>query len=249
MAFKRILFGWILMVLFCVAVNAQTAQYQEKINKAQKHIYKKEYDEALLIIEELQAEDELDITALELKITIAIQTDETRDVFKEIENLLRQNPGMGEFYYLRGVLNMHTQKYVKALSDFQSAMAFDVDKKYEVKILLNEGMANLYLHEYEEAEEKFNNAINMDQSNATAYHSLGMLKYQSELYDEAITNFLKALKYEDNNPITYYNLGMAFFKADKTDDACYYFNRSCELGHKNACIMFYLHCAEDKKSK
>lgn len=237
----------IAFLIICVFINAQDVFDNPNLEKANKLIAEKEYAEALAIINGELEKDNKNIQTLELKLNVSVKTENEKDVLKDIEKVLEQEPDNPEFIYLRAVVYFHMRKYTKAIEDFDKSIVLDIMEEYKPKVFLNKAMCHFYLHEYDLAEENVNFVLDLDNKNANAYHSLGMIRYETQVYDEAVDNFLKALKFENNNPITFYNLGMTYLKLKDGENACRYFNKSCDLSYKNACKMLYLECTNDNR--
>ena len=223
-----------------VVLNGQSSS--DEFSKANKLFENGNYEESFNILKGIVEANSLDFPALELLTNASIKLDKTKDVLKILDNLLEENPSVGEYYLFRAVIYLQLQRYNKSQEDLDNALTYEVPGNYRVKVYLNRGMLQFQLGEYDLAEKEFTSALQIDPKNAIANHSLGMLKYETQQYDEAISYFVKALKQDDKSPITHYNLGMTYLKIEDKENACYYFNKACDLGYKNACKMLYLQC-------
>jgi tetratricopeptide (TPR) repeat protein len=101
------------------------------------------------------------------------------------------------------------------------------------------------LQEDERALEDISKSIELNNNNASAYHSRGMLNYQYKDYEAAVEDFQQALLFNENNAETNFNLGMSYFRLEDKDRACPYFHKACKEGNLNACKMVLMECARN----
>lgn len=243
----RVVFFKLLLFISALTATSQDPEVPKELKEADFYIGNEQYDKALQLIDKALRKDPLNLDALEKKIAIYQSTDRLKDASKEIEEKLERNSKQGEYYYIRGVLNMYREKYVKSIENFESALENDIRSEDFYRVYLNRGMAYLHLTEFDLAEKDFQKAIELKPGFATAYHSLGMLKYETKEYEKAVEYFSKAIEIDESNAITYYNMGMSYFRLEDYDNACFCFNKSCMLGHRNACRLHLMECSKDLK--
>ena len=231
----------------CFFIHAQASDddIQRNLRQVDVQISIGNLSEALLIIEDILLMQPSNLEAQEKKINILIQQERSKDAISDIEEYISMYPTQPEYYYLRAVLNLQKQKYVKAIEDFNQAIQLDMPEESVYKVHLNRGMAYFYYQEYDLAESDFSETLSLNSNNAAAYHGKGMVSYELNQYEDAIAEFQRALKIEMNNPITHYNLAMSYFRLDDSENACYHFNKSCALGHRNACRLLMMECDLD----
>ena len=129
------------------------------------------------------------------------------------------------------------------MNKFDQALELEPGDKFEIAI--NRGFSNLGLQNYSEALNDFNTAIEIEPNNAGAYHSRARTHYLLEDYGAAINDYTESLDRNEDNPVVFYDLGMAYFKLDDLNNACKNFQRSCQLGNKNACKKFLFECTQE----
>lgn len=234
------------IVILIIWVNSSIFGQQDDLEKslaaAQIQINIGDYSRALLTLEDILVKQPDNLKAQEMKINILVEEDRTKDALRDIEQHIAMYPGHPEYVYLRGVLYLQKEKFSKAIEDFDRAIQMDMPGEYLSKVYLNRGLAHYHNQDYEEAEADFSEVLTLDPKNAAAYHGRGMVKYDTQEYEEAIVEFQHALKIEGDNPITHYNLAMSYFRLDDEENACYHFNKSCALGHRNACRLLMMEC-------
>lgn len=244
MPLNKVLLVSILMSLTFSAL-AQNKLLQEEINLTRDLISKGDFQQAIVHANNARSIDEDDIDALEVWANAYLAADNSKEALRVIEQEILEQPNKAEYWYIRGVIYLQREKYSKALDDFASAAELDMPAEKRFKVFLNIGAINLALGDFEQSETNFNKALELNPNSSTVYHSLGMLEYENREYDKAVGYFIKSLQIDPSNAITHYNLGMTYFRLDDSDNACYHFNKSCGLGHKNACRLFLMQCANE----
>lgn len=237
----------LLILIFCFIQLSLLAQDEipENLREAQAAIESENYDRALNLVENEIDKNADDLYALEMKLNIFYRTERQKEAAKFVDALCFKYPNKPEYLYLNGVNYMLREKYPRAIREFEAALEKGLAEQYFTKLYFNRGLANMRLAEYELAEADFNLVLEEDPKKASAYHSLGMLKYSQNNYQEASENFLKAIQYNDNSSVVYFNLAMTYYRLEELDNACFYFNKSCSLGHRNACRLLLMECAEE----
>ncbi|MBN1599595.1 MAG: tetratricopeptide repeat protein [Bacteroidales bacterium] len=240
-----------LITLFFILANVQSLLYSQSgesdpgVQLVDSYVAAGNITKALVELENILVKNPANLEAQEMKINILVQQDRGKEAFKDIEEYMVMYPNKPEYFYLRAILNLQKEKYSKAIDDFDKAVQTKMPENSVYKVYLNRGMAHFYLQDYDLAEADFNEVIDRDSKNAAAYHGKGMVKYELREYDEAVVQFQKALHEDEGNPITHFNMGMTYFRLDESDNACYHFNRSCTLGHRNACRLLMMECTEE----
>jgi tetratricopeptide (TPR) repeat protein len=234
-----------LLSLFPLCLFSQEDDIDKSLRLADVQVSSGELQKALLTIEDILVKQPDNLDAQEKKINILVQQDRSKDALKDIEEYILAYPSQPEYYYLRAILRLQDQKYDKAIEDFDRAIQLDMPKGAEYKVYLNRGMAHFYNQDFDQSDNDFNEVIALNPKNAAAFHGKGMIRYELGQYEDAIVEFEKALKLEEDNPITHFNLAMSYFRIKEMDNACYHFNRSCALGHRNACRLLMMQCDID----
>jgi tetratricopeptide (TPR) repeat protein len=226
---------------------SQVTADSTKIKLADQYVSSGNYNEALVIYKDILFSNPEYLDVQEKKLNTLMLADRQKEASKDIDDLIRMYPQNAGYYYLRAIIGLKNEKYVKAVEDFDKAIQLDMPKNYLYKVYLNRGMSHFYLQDFDLAESDFKSVIELDPQIAAAYHGLGMVKYEQKEYEEAVTEFQKSLKYDEKNSITHFNMAMSYFRLEEKDNACYHFNRACALGNRNACRLLMMECAQEIK--
>jgi len=237
---------FIILIIISACLRALT-QENPKIDlllqEADIELEKSNFSEALRKVERALALSPRHIKALEKRINIYYQMDDIKEASNFIDEAIIEFPSEGEFYYLRGLINIDRKKYYKALNDFNKVLDFKSVDPY--KVYLNRAVANTNLQEYELAIDDLTKSIELNKENASAYHSRGMVYYELKDYNLAVNDFAEAIKLSQDNPVTFFNLGMSYYRMEDKESACPYFHKACSMGDKNACRMAFMECAKN----
>jgi tetratricopeptide (TPR) repeat protein len=233
--------------LFADVLYSQGTIDSTALKSADQYISSGNYNEALVIYKDILFANPENLDIQEKKLNVLMIANREKEAYKDVEDLIRMYPRNPGYYYLRAILELKNEKFVKSVEDFDKSVELDMPKNYLYKVYLNRGMAHYYLQDFDLAEADFKSVIELDPQIAAAYHGLGMVKYEQKEYEDAVSEFQKSLKYDEKNSITHFNMAMSYYRLEEKDNACYHFNRSCALGNRNACKLLMMECAEDIK--
>jgi tetratricopeptide (TPR) repeat protein len=237
----------VILIIFFVNLEALT-QDNPRINillqEADAELEKSNFSEALRKVENALVLSPGNVRALEKRVNIYYQMNEIKEASKCVNEAIIEFPAESELYYLRGLINISRKKYYKAINDFNKI--FELEQPVDFyKVYLNRAIANTNLQEYELAIEDLTKSIELNSTNASAYHSRGMVYYELKDYNLAVNDFKQAINLSHDNPVTFFNLGMSYYRLEDKESACPYFHKACSLGDKNACRMAFMECAKN----
>ena len=92
--------------------------------------------------------------------------------------------------------------------------------------------------EYEEAIDSYNIAIQLDPSDAQAYHWRGWVKSQLKQHNEAIADYDEVLRLNPNDGVVYYNRGLAKYRLNQYKEAIFDYDKAISLNDNNAHTYF-----------
>jgi len=233
----------IILFVYLEALTQENPKIDLLLQEADTELEKSNFNVALKKVESALELSPRNIRALEKRINIYYQMNEIKEASKYVEEAIIEFPAESELYYLRGLINISRKKYYKAINDFNKI--FELEQPVEFyKVYLNRAVANTNLQEYELAIEDLTKSIELNSTNASAYHSRGMVYYELKDYNLAVNDFKQAINLSHDNPVTFFNLGMSYYRLEDKESACPYFHKACSLGDKNACRMAFMECAK-----
>jgi len=146
---------------------------------------------------------------------------------------------MAEYYFKLGSIYYHLRKTIDSLHNISSALSlFKTKSGYERRIAACEialGLNSVDLHQWEEAEERFYNALNYANKvadtpmKALIYHDLGLLYAEQNMSKAAIHWLTESMTYNDPDHKTIYLICREYFKLDQSDKAVEWLDRGIEL--------------------
>jgi protein O-GlcNAc transferase len=241
---KQALIIPIILFIYLEASSQENPRIDLLLKEADAKLEESDFNGALNKVESALDLSPQNIIALEKRINIYYQMNEIKEALKYVDEAILKFPVEGELYYLRGLIYISRKKYYKAINDFNKV--FELQQPVEFyKVYLNRAVANTNLQEYELAIEDLTKSIELNDTNASAYHSRGMVYYELKDYNLAVNDFKKAINLSHENPVTYFNLGMSYYRLEDKESACPYFHKACSLGDKNACRMAFMECAKN----
>ncbi|MBN1788932.1 MAG: tetratricopeptide repeat protein [Bacteroidales bacterium] len=223
------------------------AQEDARINtllaEADGFINENKLNDALVKVQDVIEMAPSNIPALQKRINIYFLMNNEKESVRYVDEAIRKYPEVGEFHYLRGIINNERGKYIRALDDFNQAINLHSSGNL-FRYYLGRGVSHMNLLEYDQALADFTASIEQNDTVASAYHSRAMLNYEMKDYSAAVEDFLKALTYSEGNSALYFNLGMSYYRLNEKEKACPYFHKSCTMGNTNACRMTLMECAK-----
>lgn len=164
-----------------------------------------------------------------------------KDALKIAEDAITSFPKVAELYYVCGLLEFQRGKPKYAVESYDKAQSID-PKWNTYQVLLNRGIANDALMNFDLALKDYTGAIAADPNNSGGYIARANMQYNLSKYREAIEDFKKAEVLSPDNSVLSYNIGMAYYRGEDRATACRYFQKSCSQGNQNACKMMVLNC-------
>jgi len=158
--------------------------------------------------------------------------------FKELRIIIdelkaKKLNNMPRIEYLDGIVLLAENKPKKALAALKSAES-NIGHMYSLHISL--GHVYLKIKKWEDAENSFRKALQIDINNAHASHGLGITLIRQEKYEEAIDSLLTAIGLLFYFPEAHYHLGEALYNIKQYERAIEAFNVAITMnpGYKKA---------------
>ncbi len=106
-------------------------------------------------------------------------------------------------------------------------------KKLAPSTWLDTGKAHFMKCEYNEANQAFDKAIELDPNDAMTWNNKGIVLYHQNKYDEAIKAYDKAIRINPRDEESWDGKGSALMHQDKYDDAIAAYEKAIELNPKS----------------
>ena len=91
-----------------------------------------------------------------------------------------------------------------------------------------------YLHEYEDAIESYQKAIELNPEDAGAYYNMGISYDNIEAYEKAIEAYQKAIELNPEDAGVYYNMGISYDNIEAYEKAIEAYQKAIELNPEDA---------------
>ncbi len=217
---KSIIFGFIVVVLFCMVSGSLAQdlqqQYNDKLREAnevrakmgQEGITKDEYDNLLKTYESLQQE----IKALNAKISSDVELTERINNAKRAYN-------DGNTLFKKG-------QYDEALAAYDKAIS--LDDGYS-KAYYGKGLTFVKQRKLDEAIEVFKKAVEIDPSYDRAYSALGSANKDKKNFTESIAAYQKAMEINQKDETIVYNLALVYNDMKDNANAIKYFRMATQI--------------------
>ncbi len=176
--------------------------------------------------------------AIEIKPTYALAYKQLGDVYQNMEKdaeaitaykkCYENNNESDDACYNLGYLYNGMAEYTTALEWLKKAN----DIKKGVDVYNEIGFANYKLKKNGEAIRAYQNALELNEKNGTAYKGMGdvyRLNFSPAKVDDAITNYLKAVEYNPKSSGSHYGLGWCYNEKEMYEEAIPLLNKSIEL--------------------
>ena len=105
---------------------------------------------------------------------------------------------------------------------------------------INKGLSFLKQRKYNEAEENFKKAIEINPQNDSAYYNLGNIYKRQQKYNEAEESYKKAIEINPQNDSAYNNLGILYQLQQKYSNAEESYKKAIEINPQNDSAYYNL---------
>lgn len=156
----------------------------------------------------------------------AAAEDKTDEAFKQIRQVLQEDPRILEAHITLGNLYSKQKDYGRARESFQNAL--NLNDKYAAGIF---GLAKSYEDEgnLDAAETGFRRLTELDPHDSKAYFHLGEIALHRKQYDVAVSNFKRAVDLDPDQAGSRNRLGACYLEMKDYDKALAEFQKALEL--------------------
>ncbi|MDO4462065.1 MAG: tetratricopeptide repeat protein [Bacteroidia bacterium] len=144
------------------------------------------------------------------------------------------NPFLIGAYNLHGIIMLRQGKSKEALEDFHKGLEVEKDN---INLLMNCGIANINLDEYDEAISCCDKVLEFDSRNVPAVLYKGIALVQKGDSTAAMTEFKRAVSFNSYSPDAYTYLGMLNYQLKNYDEALACYNKLTELRPTDANVF------------
>lgn len=144
------------------------------------------------------------------------------------------NPFLIGAYNLHGIIMLRQGKSKEALEDFQRGLDIEKDN---INLLMNSGVANINLEQYEKAISCCDKVLEYDSRNVPAILYKGIALVQKGDTIPAMTEFEHAVKINSYSPDAYTYMGMLHYQMKNYEKALESYNKLAELRSTDANVF------------
>ncbi len=121
-------------------------------------------------------------------------------------------------------------------------------KPADIRYLQLLGLTSLKLHDYNTAENCFNEILKVEPDRLEAVYNLALTYQMAEKLEDAKTYYYKALSINDKDKDTLYNLGLLLYEMGEYKDAVSSLEKASKLDPEKSILQFYIAKCKDKIS-
>ena len=197
---------------------------QEIIKVVENKIKEKNYDDAIIYLEEMiKNDDENYLLGLSTIADIHVMRKDFSQAIIYFDKIIQINPKLPFIYNNKGYVLLKTNKIDEAKECFSLAIKY---KKDFFEALNNFGIVLQKQGLFSEAEGYFKKSIDINNNYIDAYDNLIKLEIKLNNLNEAENLCKKLNKVQDNRPNTLNNLGIIYKKKNKINDSTKYFEKA-----------------------
>lgn len=207
--------------------NTQIMEETQELLKQVEGLFENEkYDETIELLshELLSTQNNSDLYAWAAWANLRLK--KTQNAFHLAEKSIRTDPNNSFGYLIRGGVYHQTDRYSKALVDYNMAIKLDPNNSYAYG-----GRATLFLDrmEYDKAILDFNKAIELNRNYRSGYNNRGNTWWYKGDYKKAIEDYNLAIELSPNDELIYQNRAKAWNKIGEYEKALIDINKAIEL--------------------
>ena len=168
-----------------------------------------------------------------------------KEAMLDVEKAISIDSTIGQSYFLKGYLMLHSDSLERALSFFDKSIALHDTNVYSYYY---KAMIFSRMNKYEDAYLNFNKAIGIDKKFAEAYFGLANLQISQFKANEAERLYKKVININPDFAYAYFNLGLMCILSDG-NKAMKYFDKTIELSPAFANAYFIRGYLEKNQGK
>ena len=179
-----------------------------KIKMAEGASSNREYDEALMRLDEVIAEDPGIMEARQVRANIYLQLDRAEEAAEECKEALKIDPEYNAAIFTLAQAYKKLKKYDEAVAGFERAIQID---PRDAKPHVNLGEVFLEIRDFDRAIVHLEEAISIDPEHSSlAHNNLGAAFLEKKMLERAEAELLKALEMRPRIPDAHHNLALLY---------------------------------------
>jgi len=179
-----------------------------KIKMAEGASSNREYDEALMRLDEVIAEDPGIMEARQVRANIYLQLDRAEEAAEECKEALKIDPEYNAAIFTLAQAYKKLKKYDEAVAGFERVIQLD---PRDPKPHVNLGEVYLEMKDLDRAIAHFEEAISIDPEHSSlAHNNLGAAFLEKKMLERAEAELLKALEMRPRIPDAHHNLALLY---------------------------------------
>jgi arylsulfatase A-like enzyme/Tfp pilus assembly protein PilF len=179
-----------------------------KIKMAEGASSNREYDEALMRLDEVIAEDPGIMEARQVRANIYLQLDRAEEAAEECKEALKIDPEYNAAIFTLAQAYKKLKKYDEAVAGFERAIQID---PRDAKPHVNLGEVFSEIRDFDRAIVHLEKAISIDPEHSSlAHNNLGAAFLEKKMFERAEAELLKALEMRPRIPDAHHNLALLY---------------------------------------
>jgi tetratricopeptide (TPR) repeat protein len=205
-------------------------------NRAQAYIILKQYDAALIDLDQLIKRQGV-TTPAAVFVLKGVALAESNQVTAALQafNRAEQVEPSALIYSNRALVYQRSGQLLLALEDLTRAVQLAPNAINR----LNMASLRLQLEQYPQVVQEMNQFIAVDKSFFSAFLTRGIAQYNLGKYEESIKDFIISLRMVPDLPEAYYYAGLAFAKLNQKQDAAQNLTRAADIYLRNNQASYY----------
>ena len=211
--------GFLLLLLFIAVITPGCNNKQELLEKADRAVNDSNYNKAILIYNEVLAEDSANTEAYDKKGFCLEELKDYKNAAANYTKSIHFNEKGWNAHMLRAILLCKQERYEYSFPDFQAALDNVPTDSMRGHILTDRAGTYATLRSFDKAMEDANEALKYNPRNIYALSIIGMALSETGKNAEAIPFFEKMIEIDSNFMPGYSDLAFAYTKAGEQEKA------------------------------
>lgn len=186
---------------------------------------------ALAICQGCQAQSQQEESKDLLAAEHALDSGNNKEAILQFDNILKNNSQQERALLLRCKAKYNLQDYQGAITDAQQILAIkpNVFAEWDYTALLNLGICNNNLRQFEQARQYYLQAQKVDSTDVRVFEGLGYGFLEEHSFKDAISVFTRAAEISPASKKVFYGLGKAYLQSSQYADAIKAYDQAIKI--------------------